>query len=69
MHPYLDQWILHRPLSQEVIQRVRGRDTSAALVTRSESDSVQSVAEAVLRIDAILEIQRKVMAGEIVPEY
>ena len=69
MHPYLDERIHHRPLSQEVIQLVGDRDTSAALVTRSESESVQSVAEAVLRIDAILEIQQKVMAGEIVPEY
>jgi len=69
MLSHLDNRILHRPLSQDVIQVVEDRDTSASLVASSEDNSVRFVAEAVLKIDAILEIQQKVMAGEIVPEY
>jgi len=69
MLPHLDDRIVHRPLIRDVIQLVGDRETSASLVTSSEGDSVRSVVEAVLKIDAILEIQQKVMAGEIVPEY
>lgn len=69
MRPHLDDNILHRPLSDEVTRFVGDGDTSAALVARSEKRSVRAVIEAVLNIDALLEIQRKVVDGEMVPEY
>jgi hypothetical protein len=70
MRPHLaDGSILHRPLSDEVRQLVKNADTSAALVVRAGADSVQAVIEAAIDIDETLEIQRKVLSGELVPEY
>lgn len=69
MLPHLDGQIRHRPLSQNVIDLVGDQDTSAALMGRTKSESVRAVVEATLKIDAILEIQQKVMNGEMVPEY
>ncbi len=69
MLPHLNGQILHRPLSDRVTQLVGNTDTSAALVGRKKDESVRSVIEATLEIEAILDIQQKVMNGEIVPEY
>jgi DNA-binding transcriptional regulator YhcF (GntR family) len=70
MQPHLaDGSILHRPLSDEVREQVKDADTSAALVVRADSDSVKAVIEAAIDVDEVLEIQRKVLSGDLVPEY
>ncbi len=69
MQAHLDDRILHRPLSERVRSLVGEGDTAAALVARAEDDSLRSVARAILDSDTILEIQRRVMSGEMVPEY
>jgi hypothetical protein len=69
MQAHLDNRILHRPLSARVRNLVGDGDTAAALVARADDDGVRSVARAILEIDTILEIQQKVMSGEMVPEY
>jgi DNA-binding transcriptional regulator YhcF (GntR family) len=70
MRPHLaDGSILHRPLSDEVRQLIKDADTSAALVVRAGADSVQAIIEAAIDVDEVLEIQCKVLSGELVPEY
>lgn len=69
MRVHLDDRILHRPLSNHINELVGDKNTSAALVTASKNESVQAVIRSTLRTDTILEIQRKVMDGEMVPEY
>lgn len=66
---YVSPDILHRPLSDRVMDLVGEKSISTAFVARVGSDSVRAVFEATLEVDEILEIQRKVVAGEIIPEY
>lgn len=66
---FLSPGILHRPLSDGVMNLVGESSISAAFVARAGSDSVRAVLEAALDVEEILDIQRKVVAGEIIPEY
>jgi YhfZ-like protein/helix-turn-helix protein len=58
-----------RPLSAKVRAIVGQRDSSAAFVIRKGDDAVRAVLEATCVEERILEIQRGVVKGEIVPEY
>lgn len=70
MRPQLmDGEILHRPLSDRVTEMVGDSDTSAALVGRSNHGSVRAVIEATIDVGTILDVQQKVVNGELVPEY
>lgn len=69
MGSHLGNRIVYRPLSSEVERIVGGANTSAALVARATDRSVSSVVEAVINLEALIEIQQKVMKGEMVPEY
>jgi hypothetical protein len=69
MGPHIGEQITHRPLSPQVMAQVRDSDTSAALVIRSDNSSVRVVSEALLELTTVLELQRRVMDGEMVPEY
>lgn len=61
--------ILDRPLSDDVIRQVKGKDTSAVLIGRAREESVRAVIHAAIRPDELIEIQDKVLAGQILPEY
>jgi len=69
MRPHLDEQILHRQLSYEVIDQVDASDTAAALVSRAECASARAVVEAVLDVGKLLDIQQRVVKGDMVPEY
>jgi hypothetical protein len=72
MHAYLSQQnsqILDQPLSENTIRQIAHLDTSAALVAPAWSHSVQAVINSALDPQQIIEIQQKVLAGEIDPEY
>lgn len=66
---YVGPEILHRPLSDRVMNLVGEKSMSATFIARVGSDSVRAILEATLEADDIVEIQRKVLAGEIIPEY
>jgi hypothetical protein len=72
MHVYLSQQssqILDQPLSERTLNQIGQTDTSAVLVAPAWNHSVQAVIRGVLIPDKVVEIQRKVLAGEIDPEY
>jgi len=58
-----------RPLSPRVQALIGDRDTSAALIMRSNSDSERIVLTAVLDPIEILQIQQKVVSRQMVPRY
>ena len=58
-----------RPLSPRVQALIGDRDTSAALITRSNSDSERSVLQTVLDPAKLLKIQEEVVNGQMVPRY
>lgn len=65
----LGERIRHRPLSDHVLDIVGTSDRTTALVGRSEDFAIRAIVEATLSADALVEYQRKVAAGELVPEY
>lgn len=69
MSIHLDDVISQRRLSQQTRAVVGERTTSAALVTRPDSDTTHAVFNGILDVEKITDIQEKVMSGEIVPEY
>lgn len=69
MHPHLNDRILFRPLSEDVQKQVNGSDTSAVLVARSDRETVRTVIETVVSVDKVLEVQKQVLDGKMVPEY
>jgi hypothetical protein len=72
MHAYLSQQndlILDQPLSERTVDQIGYADTSAALVSPAWSHSVHAVVKSALDPDQVVEIQQKVLAGEIDPEY
>jgi hypothetical protein len=72
MHGYLSQQhgqIFDQPLSESTISEIGLTDTSAALIASAWNSSVHAVISSVLDPDQVVEIQRKVLAGEIDPEY
>jgi hypothetical protein len=72
MHGYISQQhgqIFDQPLSESTINQIGLSDTSAALVVPVWRTSVHAVIRNVLRPEKIVEIQQKVLNGEIDPEY
>lgn len=61
--------IVHRPLSDVVMQLVGEKSVSATFVAQANSDVVRAVVKAAINADDIMEIQRKVVGGEMIPEY
>ena len=61
--------IQERPLSDSVQAAVCGSDTTAALVINADEPVVRALVKAVVEPAALLEIQRAVLAGTLVPEY
>lgn len=69
MEAHLGDQIYDRPLSEEVRERVGYRDTVAALVARRGEGVTHSIVKQTLRTNELIEIQEKVLAGQIPPEY
>lgn len=69
MEDYFEPRILSRPISEKTRCLVGQGDTSAALVTRSSNHSVRAAIRTLLKAEVIAEIQQKVMAGDVLPEY
>lgn len=69
MRPHLDEQIMHRSLSPWVEQIVGQSNTAAALIGRVDSPNVRALVHASLDADEILETQRRVVDGNLVPTY
>jgi hypothetical protein len=61
--------ILDRPLSEQVRNRVAGRETRAVLVGRAGDAAVLQAATRSLAAAEVSRIQQAVLAGDVVPEY
>jgi hypothetical protein len=61
--------VASRPLSPRVRAVVGDKDTRAAFVTRADDTPAQVVVDQVLLADRIVEIQQRVLTGELVPGY
>ena len=66
---YLGPGILQKPLSQKAMHLVGEKSISAAFVSRSDSDALQAVLKAAIDPAQIIEIQSKIAADEMIPEY
>jgi hypothetical protein len=70
---YLDQRvgkeIYSRPLSPRVQELIGNRDTSAAVIVRAGAVSTKTILKEILDPEAVMEIQQRVVAGQMVPRY
>ena len=66
---YLGDDISYRALSPHVMKMAGDKSISATLVTRPESTAIRAVFLANIDIDEILAIQKKIVLGEMIPEY
>lgn len=69
LEAHLGDRIRRRPLSDHVLEIVGTADRSTTLVGRSEDFAIRAIVEATLSAELLTEYQRKVAAGELVPEY
>jgi hypothetical protein len=69
METHIGDQIHDRPLSARVRQEIGDRDTVATLVAQRGKGTVHSIVAATLRNEAIIEIQQKVLNGQMAPEY
>jgi len=61
--------VTSRALSPSVREAIGHRETCAAFVTRADDIPTRVIVEKCLRPERIVEIQRRVLAGELVPGY
>jgi hypothetical protein len=70
---YLDQRagkeVYSRPLSPKVQELIGDRDTSATVIVRAGAVSTKTILKETLDAGAMMEIQRSVVAGLMVPRY
>jgi hypothetical protein len=66
---YLSPGIQLRPLSERVKAEVGAKSTSATFVGRKGSHTVRAVLQAAIDPSQVMEIQRKIISGEMIPEY
>jgi hypothetical protein len=66
---YLSPGIFHRPLSERTMQLVGEKSLSATFVARAGSAPVRAILNATIHGDEIMEIQNKIVSGEMIPEY
>ena len=69
MNHHLSDMVAYRPLRNAVQKQIQGADTSATIITRKSDNSVHAIVDAVLKVDAVLDIQMQVRQGIVVPEY
>ncbi len=61
--------IVYRPLSKEVMEVAGEKSISATLIGLKGVHSVSSVIRSCIKSDVVIEVQNKVVAGEMIPEY
>ena len=61
--------IQHRPLSEQAMALVGEKSVSAAFIARKGSKEVRAILKATIKADEIMEIQNRVVSGELIPEY
>ena len=61
--------VTSRPLSPHVREVIGDSETRVAFVVRADDPATQVIMEQILQPERIVEIQRKVLAGEQVPGY
>ena len=61
--------VTSRPLSPHVREVIGDSETRAAIVVRADDPATQVIVEQILKPERIVEIQRRVLAGEQVPGY
>jgi hypothetical protein len=69
MEKQLGNTISMRPLSENTIEIVGGRNTKAALVTRVNDHATRALIQKVINVADIHEIQQAVVSGTMIPEY
>jgi hypothetical protein len=69
MEPYVDDVIHRRPLSEHVLDALGHKDTIASILVRTNQKTVHSVLREAIAPAKVVEIQSKVIGGEILPEY
>jgi hypothetical protein len=63
------QGLLKKPLSDEVKDFVRGKDTTATLIVKAGDVTVHTILEESISIPDLVKIQGDVLNGSLVPEY
>ena len=66
---FLGDGVRFQPLSDQQMEHIGAKSTSAAFVARAGSAAVRAVFKAAIHPEEILAIQNKVSAGEMIPEY
>lgn len=66
---YLGPHIAERPLTERAMDLIGEKSISATLITHSDNESIRTLLGAIIQPDEIVDIQNKVVHGEIVPEY
>ncbi len=66
---YLSPGIRLRPLSDRVKAEVGDKSTSATFISRNGNHTVRAVLQAAIHPAQVMEIQRKIISGEMIPEY
>ena len=69
MENQLGNSISMRPLSEKTTEIVGGRNTKAALVTRTNDTATRALIQKVIDPAAIQSIQQAVVSGALIPEY
>lgn len=66
---FLGSGIQSQPLSQQLMEQIGAKSTSAAFIALAGSAAVRSVFKAAIHPDEIMAIQNKVSSGELIPGY
>ncbi|HSA99136.1 MAG TPA: YhfZ family protein [Anaerolineales bacterium] len=61
--------IRHRPLSGQAMDLVGEKSVSAAFIARKGNEVVRVILQATVKAEEIMEIQKRVVSGELIPEY
>ena len=66
---YLSPGVALRPLSERVMTRAGAKSISATFVGRRGRHTVRAVLQTAIDPARVMEIQRKIISGEMIPEY
>jgi hypothetical protein len=66
---YLSAGIASRPLSKKVMELIGDRSISATIIGRSDRPVVKTVITTAVKAETVIEIQSKIVSGEMIPEY
>jgi hypothetical protein len=66
---YLSPGVQLRSLSEQVMAQVGAKSTSATFIGRTGSHTVKAVLKASIDPAQVMEIQNKIVSGEMIPEY